>query len=179
MADNLLHKDVIVPDLPPGRARAFDAAPPADRASFDQSPQQNLDAQLSHLNQWAADNLKDARKDRLAFLAFKIPAIFASASIGVWAHFGLTSVGIIAGAIASMCVVADGIHPRGMLRNTHLRAYHDIRMLASSITSQVRSTAASPENTVRVIIRKAEPEKRRIETYIRDAETALKPSDRD
>jgi hypothetical protein len=161
---------------PAGRARAFDAAPPPARALFNQSPQQNLDAELEHLKQWAAANLKDARKDALAFWAFKIPAILASASAGIWAHFELTTVSMIAGAIASVCVIVDGIHPRGMLRNTHLKAYHDIRMLMSSMASRVRSTAGTPEKTVREIIRESEPKRKRIETYIRDAETALKSS---
>lgn len=130
---------------------------------------------LAELEQWAEANRKEARNDAMAFWALKIPAIVASASAGIWAHFNLITVSVIAGAIASLCVIIDGIHPRGMLRNTHLRAFHDLRILISRMTSQLRSSSGQPENTVRKIIRESEPERVRIATYIRDAETALKP----
>jgi hypothetical protein len=63
-----------------------------------------------------------------------------------------------------------------MLRNIHLRAVHDIRLLASHMTTQLRSSAGDSKNVVRKIIREAEPERQRIAAYIRDAETALKAS---
>src|SRR4051794_21830159 len=93
------------------------------------SGQQLLDEYLAHLESWAEGNRKDARRDTWAFWSLKIPAILASASTVVWSHFHLSSVSVICGAIASACVLIDGLHPSGMLRNTHLRAYHDIRIL--------------------------------------------------
>jgi hypothetical protein len=112
----------------------------------------------------------------VAFWTLKIPAVLASASAGVWAHFGLTGVSVVAGAMASLCVIIDGVHPRGMLRNTHLRAYHDIRILISRMTDQWRTRAsnANEQNTIRGIIRNSIAERERIAKYVRDAETALK-----
>jgi len=133
--------------------------------------------QLTELEQWAKANRKDARNDALAFWALKAPAIIASASAGIWAHFNLTTISVIAGAVASVCVIVDGIHPRGMLRNTHLRAFHDLRILTSRMTAQLRSSEGRTDRTVKRIIREAEPERERIAAYIRDAETALKPTD--
>lgn len=135
-----------------------------------------LHQQLTELEQWATANNSDARSDTIAFWSLKIPAILASASAGVWAHFQLTTVSVIAGALASVCVIVDGVHPRGMLRNIHLRAYHDIRILATNMMSQWRSRSANAkaDDTARQIIRDAEKERKRIATYIRDAETALK-----
>jgi hypothetical protein len=140
-------------------------------------PEQVWSATLSELDQWAKDNQKDTRHDAVAFWALKIPAIVASASAGIWAHFGLTTVSVIAGAIASVCVIIDGIHPRGMLRNTHLRAVHDIRILMKDMTSRLGSSTGLRENAIRRIIRDVKAERKRIAFYIRDAETALKFGD--
>jgi hypothetical protein len=143
--------------------------------SSDQAAERVWDDHLAELNEWAEANRRDARNDAVAFWVLKIPAILASASAGIWANFQLTTVSVIAGAIASVCVIVDGIHPRGMLRNTHLRAFHDLRMLMSHMTSQLRSSAGQRENSIRKIIRESEAERERIAAYIRDAETALKP----
>jgi hypothetical protein len=165
-----------VPPSSSKRARAFDAAPPAFTSSLDQSADHSWKDHLDKLEQWAQANQKDASNDAVAFWLFKVPAIVASASAGVWARFGFTAVGVIVGAIASLCVIVDGIHPRGMLRNTHLRAFHDIRNLRNHMVSQFRSSSAGqPEKTVRKIIRESESERERIAAYIRDAETALEP----
>ena len=129
---------------------------------------------LTELEQWAKANQRDARHDAVAFWALKIPAIVASASAGISAQYHLTNFSLFAAAIASFCVIVDGIQPRGILRNIHLRAYHDIRFLTSHMMTQLRSSEDRPENAVRKIIRDSEPERKRIAAYIRDAESALK-----
>jgi hypothetical protein len=135
----------------------------------------NLRHHLLELEQWAQENRRDAFWDTLAFWSLKIPAILAAASAGVWAHFELTAVSVIAGAVASACVIIDGIHPRGMLRNLHLRAYHDLRALVAGMMAQWRSRnrRAKEENVAANIISGAEEERKRIAAYIREAETAL------
>ena len=133
--------------------------------------------ELAELRQWAEDNLRDARNDARAFWALKIPAVISSASVGVWVHFGWSAVGIVSGAIASVCVLVDGIQPRGALRNTHLRAVHEIRMLISEMTSEFRSSAEPPDELVRRLIRNSQAERHRIAAYIRDAETTLRTTD--
>jgi len=131
---------------------------------------------LTELEQWAKANQRDARHDAVAFWALKIPAIVASASAGICAQYHLTNFSLIAAAIASFCVIVDGIQPRGMLRNIHIRAFHDIRFLEGHMMSQLRSSEDPPEHAVRKIIRDSEPERKRIAAYIRDAESALKSS---
>jgi hypothetical protein len=130
---------------------------------------------LLELEEWAKGNKNDARWDAVAFWSLKVPAIFAAASAGLWAHLNLTTVSVVAGAVASLCVIIDGIHPRGMLRNVHLRAYHDLRQLSTHMISDWRSRnpTAREDNVARRIIRDAEEERQRIGAYIRDAETAL------
>ena len=131
---------------------------------------------ITELEEWALANKQDADKDIFAFWSLKLPAILASASAGIWAFFNLPLVSVIFGSLASICVMIDGIHPRGMLRNTHLRAYHDIRNLEYEIINKFRgrSPNAKTQNIVRKIIKEAEPERERIVTYVRDAETSLK-----
>ena len=149
------------------------APPPQPRK--DPAMPSELQDQLHDLERWTMQNKKDAIRDTVAFWALKVPAIIASASAGVLAHFNLTTVSVIIGAIASLCIIVDGVHPRGMLRNTHLRAHHDIRNLATRMTSEWRSrdSSSKDENAARRIIREAEKERGRIATYVRDAETAL------
>jgi hypothetical protein len=137
----------------------------------------NLRHHLLELEQWAQENRRDAFWDTLAFWSLKIPAILAAASAGVWAYFGLTAVSVIAGAVASVCVIIDGIHPRGMLRNIHLRAAHDLRILSTGMITKWRTRESKAKTreaaTARKIILEAEQERQRIGAYIRDAETAL------
>jgi signal transduction histidine kinase len=140
----------------------------------------DLRDQLIELEEWAQANRRDAIQDSVGFWSLKVPAIIASASAGLWAHFGLTTVSVVAGAIASLCVIVDGIHPRGMLRNTHLRAYHDIRILLTHMVTEWRSrnSNAKEDNIARRIIRDAEAERQKIAADIRDAVTALRYEDK-
>jgi hypothetical protein len=70
---------------------------------------------LARLEQWAQDNKRDARNDTWAFWSLKLPAILASTSAIIWVKFNVGTASVIAGAIASICVLIDGIHPRGTL----------------------------------------------------------------
>jgi hypothetical protein len=132
---------------------------------------------LDRLETWAKDNARDARRDAVAFWILKVPAILAAASAGVWAYFDQKAVSVIAGAVASLCVILDGVHPRGVLRNTHLRAVHDLRNLTAGMMAkwQTRDGKSKDDNAVKRIIQEAESERERIGTYIRDAETSLRP----
>lgn len=83
--------------------------------------------------------------------------------------------GLIAGFVAAACVLIDSAYPRGMLRNTHLRAYHDLRILATNMAVKWRTRGENSDaDAAKRIIRDAEPERLRIAKYIRDAEIALK-----
>lgn len=155
------------------------AAPPSVDLSDDRADEGDIPSdlrnQLLELEQWALDNRKDARRDALAFWSLKLPAVIAAAGAGVLAHFELTTVSVFAGAAASLCVIIDGIHPRGMLRNVHMRAYHDLRYLSTRMVAEWRSRnrQAKPTTVASKIIRDAENEREKIALYIREAETAL------
>ena len=131
--------------------------------------------QLLELEQWAIDNRRDATRDTIAFWSLKLPAIIAAASAGVLAQFQLTTVSVLLGATASLCVIVDGIHPRGMLRNIHMRAFHDLRYLSTRMMTEWRSRnrQTRPVTIASKIIREAEDERQKIAQYIREAETAL------
>jgi hypothetical protein len=150
------------------------AALPRPNTSGDGIPEE-LQTVLSELESWALANRRDARRDFAHFWMLKTPAIFASASAGIWDHFGLTGVGVVSGAIASLCVIMDGVQPKGQMRNTHMRAYHEIRRLESKLVDQwrLRSRDVSAQDTVNKIIRAAIPERERIAKYVEQVETAL------
>jgi hypothetical protein len=154
------------------RLGAYGASPAPKKSN--KMPKE-LQQQLDEIEEWALTNKKDSKKDAINFWILKIPAIVTSASAGIWAHFDLTTVSVISGAIASICVVLDGIHPRGMLKNIHTRAYHDLRMLSGTMTTAWRSrdSFSNVKEVAQEIIRNNEEERLRIASYIRDAESAL------
>ena len=160
------------PFMPPAPAPALNL--PDDRTEEGDIPP-DLRNQLLELEQWALDNRKDARRDALAFWSLKLPAVIAASGAGVLAHFELTTVSVVAGAAASLCVIVDGVHPRGMLRNVHMRAYHDLRYLSTRMVGEWRSRnrQSKPTTVASKIIRDAEDERQKIALYIREAETAL------
>jgi len=135
----------------------------------------DLDAQLQDLERWAQGAQIDARRDAFFFWMLKAPAIVASASAGLCGHFGLTTASLVVAALSSFCILVDGIRPQGMLRNTHLRALHDIRNLTNAMMTQWRSRPVGQNSTVaaRKIVADSEEERNRIATYVRDAESAL------
>jgi hypothetical protein len=132
--------------------------------------------QLSELEFWAMDNKQDARLDAIRFWVLKIPAILVAASAGIFAHLDMPIVTLAAGAIASLCVLIDGLHPGGMLRNVHHRACHDLRNLQNDIGAHWRAGILDGEDSEKLaakIIREIQVERKRIAGYLRDAETQL------
>jgi hypothetical protein len=182
LAEGVMRPEDEEVDYNPGPAQPSEpitgAGPPTpvvSRGSEVDSMPPVLKHQILELEEWAKANKRDALRDGIGFWGLKIPAILASATAGVWAHFDLTAISVISGAIASICVIVDGIHPRGMLRNTHLRAFHDIRFLTTRMVAEWRSRKPRADGTslARRIIRDGESERQRIANYIREAETAL------
>lgn len=90
-------------------------APPPPPKPRDNSITDDLCEYLAELESWAIANKSDALKDTAAFWILKVPAILVSATAGLWAHFELISISVFFGAIASFCIIIDGLHPRGML----------------------------------------------------------------
>jgi len=175
LASSILSAPASAPE-PYSLSRTVEAARSPSSRVIDDGMPVALQQQLMELEQWSIANKNDARTDAIAFWSLKIPAILGSAGAGLLAHFNLTTVSLIAGAIASACVIIDGVNPRGTLRNIHLRAHHDLRILSTSMVAQWRSrnSSTTDDETARQIIRNAEKQRQSIATYIRDAETALK-----
>jgi hypothetical protein len=137
---------------------------------------QTLEDQLSELESWAQANKRDAQWDATRFWSLKIPAILVSASSGIFAHFEWQTFALIAGAIAGVCVLIDGLNPGGMLRNVHLRALHDLRNLQNEIVATWRIgslEATDTESLTAKIIKGVQKKTRRIAAYIKDSETML------
>ncbi|MGJ0484357.1 MAG: hypothetical protein ACR65R_07470 [Methylomicrobium sp.] len=138
--------------------------------------------EIKELEDWAIQNLKDSKKERFRYWLLKLPALLASSGAGLFAYFKFDIGALIIGAIGSICVLIDGLYPSGTLRNVHLRAHHDLRALQQRIAAEWRIAALENNSNSNVslqdslsaqILKKAQMEKERIGSYIRDAETSL------
>ena len=135
-----------------------------------------LQEQLMDLETWAQANRRDAKRDTFKFWSLKIPAIVVSAGSGVFAYFKVDSVAVIGGAVASLCVLIDALNPGGALRNAHLRAFNDLRILQCRMKSQwqVGFLLHEDRDTLAAkIIEGTTKEKERINDAITNAETSL------
>jgi hypothetical protein len=130
---------------------------------------------LVELESWVEANTKDAKRDTIAFWSLKGPAILTSSSAGLWAYFDLTPVAVVLSTLASMCILIDGLQPRGLLRNAHVRAVHDLRLLMSEIADNWRSRDArrSDSTVEREIIKWSQVHKAKIAKTLREAESTL------
>jgi hypothetical protein len=135
-----------------------------------------LREQLMDLETWAQANRRDAKWDTVKFWGLKIPAIVVSAGSGVSAYFKVDSVAVIGGAVASLCVLIDALNPGGALRNAHLRAFNDLRILQNRMKSEWQVgflLNEEPKPLAAKIIDGAKKDKARINDDITLAETAL------
>jgi hypothetical protein len=134
-----------------------------------------LREQLIDLESWAQGNRRDAKWDTVKFWALKIPAIVVSAGSGVFAYFK-PAVAVVGGAIASLCVLIGALNPGGALRNAHLRAFNDLRILQDRMKSDWQIGYLRNEDREGLgaeIIEGAKKEKKRIGDDLTLAETAL------
>src|SRR5882757_6331441 len=96
-----------------------------------------LQEQLTNLETWAQSNRRDSKLDAIKFWSLKIPAIVVAAGSGVSAYYELKGLAVIAGAVASLCVLIDALNPGGALRNAHLRAFNELRILQERMKSEI------------------------------------------
>lgn len=141
-----------------------------------------LREEFKRIEVWAQANNADARRDALRFWSLKIPAILVSATTGVFAFYGLKNFVVLAGAVSSFCVLMDGLKPSGNLRNVHLRAVNDLRILQHNMLAQwdqgVLRGGVNPNLLAAEAIAMSAKEKQRINNYITQAETSLGTSGR-
>jgi len=131
-----------------------------------------LEEQILSLEQWAIANRDEAKIDERRFWQLKVLAIVFSSSAGLIAHYASPLWAEVAGVAAAIVVAIDGLRPRGVLRDTRYRAYSDLRNLQQVIRSEWRTRPLEEADAaaIRRIIRKAEPERVRINNYLRDVE---------
>ncbi len=135
-----------------------------------------LTQEFARIEEWAQANWSDARKDSVRFWILKIPAILVSASSGVLAYYDFKGIAVLAGAVGSFCVLLDGLNPGGALRNVHLRAVNELRILQNSMRARWDSGLLRGHNSSELaadIIDFSAKEKERINVYITSAETSL------
>jgi hypothetical protein len=151
------------------------AAAPSLMSSVTAAMPPALREQLMDLETWAQGNRRDAKWDAVKFWALKIPAIVVSAGSGVFAYFK-PAVAVVGGALASLCVLIDALNPGGALRNAHLQAFNELRILQERMKSQWQVGFLRHEDRELLaakIIEGASKEKERINAAITIAETSL------
>jgi hypothetical protein len=136
--------------------------------------------EIMELEDWATQNLKDSKNERLRYWMLKLPALLASSGAGLFAHFHSDMPSLIIGSLGSICVLIDGLYPSGTLRNVHLQAHHDLRALQQRMAAEWRIASlennhhsSDQDSLAAQILKNAQQEKDRIGAYIRDAETSL------
>ncbi len=128
------------------------------------------------LEDWARLNHADARKDTIRFWVLKIPAVVSSAAAGVLALGDLTAVAAVLAAVASACVLIDGVNPGGQLRNAHLRAVHELRALQHEIVNGWRMgtlQGRSGNALAATLLEQGEVERKKIANDLKAAETSF------
>jgi hypothetical protein len=130
---------------------------------------------IEGLRAWADANQKDARRDSIKFWSLKGPAILVAGSSGLLSTLHLpVTVAIIFGLIGSMCVALDGVIRPGFLHKTHIRAVHDLLLLADNIRSQWNISYLSGRHSgqdAAQILDHAEKKKQEIARYLKAEES--------
>jgi hypothetical protein len=135
--------------------------------------------QLQELESWALANRKDSRRDAVRFWVLKIPAVVVASCAGIFAFFSWEAGAVVASAVASICVLIDGLNPGGALRNAHYQAFYDLRNLQQEMRVQwrIQSWKAKEDDArnelAAHIIEDSKMEISRIAASLRDAESAL------
>jgi len=155
-----------------------DSALKNEKAAEDPSAYEKaINDENAFLERWVKTNQWNARRDTILFWCLKAPAIVVSASAGVISHYDLKVVAMCAGAVASLCVLVDALHPMGQLRNVHKKAVFELRGLQSTMHSRWRTgilDRKEPLNQLAAsILKDSMNEQARITRYLQDAETSL------
>lgn len=135
-----------------------------------------LRSELYSISRFSSVCRKAGRKATVSYWALKIPAIVFSASGGVIAYLDQPFLALMSGAVASVCVLIDGLQPRGRQRNTYVSALHELRNMEAKLKSEwgvAKLVGRANNETAAKIITAVQPELRRIEESIRLAATSV------
>lgn len=139
-----------------------------------------INEQLKILEEYAGYNLGQAKKDRLRFWAFKLPALLCAASTAAFEALGTGSAVIVLGVISAICIGIDAAWPGGMLHDVHLRAARETRRLQQTVLTEWRKaylqspkSSKSLQATASELLSTIQKERQRIDKYVTDAEASL------
>jgi|GEM_PF-2394651 len=155
------------------------AAPPTTGSSESEGMPAELRSFVSELEEWARLNQTDARHDTIRFWILKVPAILSSACAGVLAINHFETAAAILAAIATTCILIDGVNPGGQLRNAHVRAVHDLRTLQHQVVNDWRVGCLRGTNTKKLaaeLLQKAEKVREQVAAALKGAETSFAKS---
>jgi hypothetical protein len=131
---------------------------------------------LAEVEQWVRDNQRDARSATIRFWALKTPALLSASAAGILGATGLRTTAAVLAAVASLCVLIDGVYPGGLLRNAFMRAVHELRALQNQVVAdwRVGSLRGSEQRALAAdILAKAQDRYQAIADELRTAETAF------
>jgi hypothetical protein len=123
--------------------------------------------------EWAQKNEREARHDAISFWMLKLPAIVVSASSGLLALTGSKLLAGIAGVVASLCVLIDGLNPPGRMRNAHRLALYDLRNFQSRLDTLWRAgilEGKEPNALTADLLKQSQAEQERVSLYLLKAE---------
>jgi hypothetical protein len=131
--------------------------------------------QYRRLHEWMRANERDAGTDAKRLWALKIPALVFALAATAFSMAKWTISAAIASGIATMCVTIDGLGRFGSLRGIHQQAVFDISMLLNEVQSRWDAAGLrrkEPHATAVELIEYISKEMRKIEEYLRKAESA-------
>lgn len=132
-----------------------------------------LSERIRAFEEWAVKNEREARQDTISFWTLKIPAILVSASSGLIALAGSKMLAAVAGVFAGLCVLIDGLKPRGQLRNAHRLAFYDLRSFQNRLVTLWQAgilEGKEPNALTADLLRQAQAELERVSAYLVKAE---------
>ncbi|RKD89853.1 DUF4231 domain-containing protein [Mangrovibacterium diazotrophicum] len=125
---------------------------------------------IQELENWANSNSKQAKRNLLWFWILKIPAIVFSATTGILALLEFNILAAILGSISSLCILIDGLFPRGTMRNLQIKAVYEIKWLQNEIVDRWRIGVGDKQTLTREIIFLCMNECKRINSYLISSE---------
>lgn len=150
-------------------------APPPRRRPNKEMPNALKD-ELSQIHRWADENSREASQDSWKFWMLKLPAIVISASSGLTAYLGLSTLGVVSASVASALILIDAVLRPGKLRDVHHLAQFELRTLADEImgewSSKVLRNRQEPELIAALLLERIQKERRRVANYLKRTETS-------
>ncbi|MDP4490142.1 hypothetical protein QDG88_19715 [Pseudoalteromonas piscicida] len=135
---------------------------------------QELSEKFHELKLWSKTNKSDANYHRFIFWSLKVTAILCSTSAGIIAFFEIPLLSLVVGAIGTVCILIDGLRPRGNLYKAKLEAQYNIEALASELVDEWRASDKESPQEVSRLIKMCINRSKKITNDLKKAETLIK-----